>query len=120
MTGPGARGSRKPPFAGRPPLDRPAAASPLKYTRPEGWKELDPRAESIPMAAAFQVGEGDQTAKVTVLRTGGSLLANVNRWRGQLGLNLLDEAQLSKDVRSIQVGNTAAPYVDLTGIAAGK
>jgi hypothetical protein len=124
MTGPGARkAARKAPFADRLPAGEFVAhgARPgLKYTTPKGWKELNPRAESIPMDAAFQISEGDQTAKVTVLRTGGSLLLNVNRWRGQIGLAPTNEAQLAKDTATISIGGVSAPYVDLTGAATGK
>jgi hypothetical protein len=84
----------------------------IHYENPEGWKET-PDSSGL-RRIVFQVGEdGSTQAAITV--AGGSLLANVNRWRNQLHLGPIDEKQLDKDVRQIEVTGTSASYVDLTG-----
>jgi hypothetical protein len=124
MEGPGAdKGKRKPPFMldGHPPVPsvHPAPARSLVYHKPEGWKELNPSSGGIRLEAAFEVTEGGQVARITVLRLGGGgrdLLANVNRWRQlDLGLGPIEEAQLGKIVQTMEVAGTPASFVDLAG-----
>lgn len=103
------------PLPARPSASRPA----LHYDQPAGWQEVPPSSSII--AAAFKVVEGGQTVDVTVTPlsgTAGGLLANVNRWRGQIGAEPVTEAQLARDVSRLEVGGTAAEYVDITGPAA--
>jgi len=62
---------------------------------PDGWRRLD---GSRPMrVATFAVEIGDRTVEIALSRfagqTGG-VLANVNRWRGQLGLDPIGEGDL--------------------------
>jgi hypothetical protein len=87
---------------------------------PESWKEIAPN-PSGGEVQAFQVADGDKTAKVTIAAAGGSLLGNVNRWRTrQLGLAPVDEEQLQKERRDIDVDGKPAYYADLTGETPGK
>lgn len=89
---------------------------PLKYTVPEGWKEL-PSAKS-PAVAALRVSEGGQSAETTVTPfagEGGGLVPNVNRWRGQIGLGPAGEVEIRKEAHPIAVHGVPALYVDLTG-----
>jgi hypothetical protein len=56
------------------------------WTIPSGWKQIDPGAMLL---AKFSITSGDGNADVNVSSLagdGGGVLANVNRWRGQLGL----------------------------------
>lgn len=114
--------------ASPPPPDKPSPpAAPAKppavnYRTPAGWKE---QSDSRPfVVASFQIAEGDRLAEVSItpLRgDGGGLLENVNRWREQIGLARMDEAQLRKDVREIEMAGAKAKYVDLLGPeAAGR
>jgi hypothetical protein len=121
LTGPGsAKTAMKPPPA---PKERPkGAAAPepsLKYTRPEGWVEAPDLAGGfIRMAAAFRATDGGKSAEVTVTPLGGDaggLLPNVNRWRDQVKLGPIDEGQLRKDVRNVEVAGRPASYLDLLG-----
>jgi hypothetical protein len=93
---------------------------PLRYEKPEGWKEApDPSGISLVL---FQIAEGGRSAKVTITALpgdAGGLMKNVNRWRGQIGLGPVDEQQLGKEVHQIEVAGTMAPYVDLRGPEAG-
>lgn len=117
-------GGMTPPFAGGglPPMtdrdlpqarDEPSAAgeTPLKYELPPGWRELGPEGISV---AAFETEGGKVT--VTRLAGGNDLLANVNRWRDQVGLPHVDEKQLGETVQSVTLGDgEKADYVALTG-----
>ncbi len=63
-------------------------------------------------------GPGSSSADITVSvfpgETGG-LVDNLNRWRGQVGLGGLSEAELQKGIQSIDVLGGAATLVDYTG-----
>ncbi|QDV65675.1 hypothetical protein [Crateriforma conspicua] len=64
--------------------------SKLKFERPEGWR--DGRMSMMRMAA-FEAGEDDAKAEITVITAGGDLRSNVARWLGQvIGGQPTDEA----------------------------
>ena len=63
-------------------------------------------------------GAGGATAAVNVSSAngeGGGLAGNVNRWRGQLGLPPLSEADINKLAKAIDVPGGKASLVDLSG-----
>ncbi len=63
------------------PIPTPEAEeSPLKYDRPEGWR--DGRMSMMRMAA-FEVGDQDPPTEITVITAGGDIRSNVKRWLGQ-------------------------------------
>ncbi len=115
---PGGMMAGHPPIGGKmPPAVRgDGGAKPgLKYTTPEGWKEGKQTQFSL---AAFRAGEGGNAADVTVTALPGSaggLLANVNRWRQQLGLAAWTEDQFTKEATSLMVAGNPAAYVDFAG-----
>ncbi len=85
----------------------------LDWTAPAEWKELP----AAPMReAGFEVG-GDPSAQCTLAvfpgDTGGAL-ANVNRWRGQMGLGPIDEAALAALPSRPLLGGDAT-LVELSG-----
>jgi hypothetical protein len=120
LTGTGTGKGRMPPFANARPANRRRQAQenqangrlPFTYRAPEGWKELPGDGISV---VSFEVGEGNQAAKVTVTPAGGDLAANVNRWRDQVGLKPASDEEIKKDNRPIDVGGSPGQYVDLTG-----
>jgi hypothetical protein len=101
------------PFAARqsPTPDLEGGRLPFTFQQPEGWKERPPK-DRISVAA-FQVG--DDAVDVTISPVGGELLANVARWRRQVGLSPVTEEDLRKDCRPIDVAGVSAQYVDVTG-----
>jgi hypothetical protein len=110
-----------PPFARggltNPPPIQPTAAAQVTYTTPDGWS---PGKSGGMRKAAFEVIEGDQKAEITVIdlpRTGhaGDRLANVNRWRGQVGLEPVTAEQLKSAMKAIDVGPLRGDYVELVG-----
>jgi hypothetical protein len=120
----GGKSGKMPPFARRtaPVLERqqPAAAETparprLHYTAPPSWKELPAGGFRV---AAFQIGEGNQKAEVTIIPLGGGagdLLDNVNRWRGQIKLGPITEQELRGASQAIDVGGTPGQFFDISG-----
>jgi len=86
------------------------------WTIPSGWQALPP---SQFLLAEFAItGTSDAKADVNVAEMGGEgggLAANVNRWRGQLGLPAADETDFSKSVSTLDIPGGQATLVDLTG-----
>jgi hypothetical protein len=92
----------------------PAPGAPA-FQAPKGWRPVEDRGV---MLARFEVGEGKHMASATVmtlLGEGGGLVANVNRWRAQIGLDALDEQAVARAVRPIKVDGLPGHGVDLTG-----
>jgi len=83
---------------------------------PAGWQEV-PAAQFL-LAEYSITGAGGAKAEVNVASLsgdGGGLLANVNRWRRQIGLTALDESSLDKLVTSVDVTGGKATLVDMSG-----
>jgi hypothetical protein len=103
--------------AAAPKDDPPGPAKDVTYTMPKGWRA----AESSPFAIAkFQVGPADQAGTVTISAlpgTGGGLAANISRWRNQVGLEPLEEAEVLKTTREMKVDGMRGHVVDMTGPA---
>jgi hypothetical protein len=116
MTGPGGKGMPRPPMAAaHPPV--PAARRPaadFQYDKPAGWQEADTRGSAFAPDAAFTVRGGGQSARVTVFRQAGDLLANVNRWRSlDLKMPALNRAEVERLRQRIEVDGQPADFVDL-------
>lgn len=94
----------------------PSESSKSIWKIPPDWKQIDPGAM---LFAKFSITSGGGNADVNVSSLageGGGLAANVNRWRGQLGLPpVAQEDEFSKMVSSIDVANGKAQVVDLSG-----
>jgi hypothetical protein len=61
-------------------------------------------------------GEAAVDVSVTAFPdSAGGLLANINRWRGQIGLLPVDETGLDKDVSDITIAGHPGSFVDMTG-----
>jgi hypothetical protein len=89
-----------------------AAAAP-QYEVPEGWVAGRTSAFRV---AAFDIRRDGQQAELTVIPLGpasGSLLDNVNRWRGQIGLGTIDQAELDATVKTLTVDGIESSFVEL-------
>jgi hypothetical protein len=87
----------------------------LKYTLPDGWQEKAPTEMRV---ASFGIAENGKNADVSVIPLGGMAggdLANVNRWRGQVGLDSLADADVLKLAEKVAVGDQPADLYDLAG-----
>ena len=91
----------------------------LQYTLPAGWEK---RALTQMRVASFGISQEGRQADVSVIPLAGMAgtdPANVNRWRGQVGLNALPEADISKLAEAVTVGDQPADLYDLAGTAPG-
>jgi hypothetical protein len=84
----------------------------LSFKRPDSWTEAPPKTFGL---ARFIAGEGDKSVEITVSTAGGELLANVNRWRGQVGLPPVKDDELAKIATKIDTLGVKADYVALVG-----
>ena len=83
---------------------------------PAGWQEV-PAAQFL-LAEYSITGANGAKAEVNVAElsgNGGGVLANVNRWRGQIGLDPVDETGLAKLTTAMDVTGGQATFVDMTG-----
>jgi hypothetical protein len=102
------------------PISAEAMASAVSNpSLPAGWKEIP----NPPMLLAKYVipGAGDAKAEVNVSMlngTGGGVLANVTRWRGQLGLAPMSEEDFSKAAQAVDIRGSKGTLVDMTGTEA--
>ncbi len=95
--------------AGKPP-----AASKPSWSVPAGWQEQPPGNLQLARFVAEAQPGGKAEVSVTVLTgEGGGALANVNRWRRQMGLEPVDQAGLAKLTTSLDVDGSPAILVDM-------
>jgi hypothetical protein len=103
-------GPMTPASMGAPASDRPA------WQVPAGWQEV---AGGQFLTAKFVIkGSGSEQAAVNVSNSsgeGGGLPGNVNRWRQQLGLGQLDDAQAAQLATPLDVQGGKAMIIDMTG-----
>jgi hypothetical protein len=83
---------------------------------PANWTETTP---GQMVKKSFSIaGEGGQKAAVSIsvlMGEGGGMLANVNRWRGQLSLPAIAEDGLAKVTEPLEAPGGKATLVDFTG-----
>ena len=94
------------------------ADDPVIWTLPEGWKQ-EPAPKGSLRYATLRVG----TLEGRVARLGresGTVLQNLERFRGEVGLPEPTEADLAKDAKPIEVDGTAGTWIDITGPGGGK
>jgi hypothetical protein len=93
--------------------DRQARGKGLQYKAPDGWKKV-PNDQFSDLK--FSVTDGGRKATVTFNDMDPQeLLGNVNRWREQVGLAPVTEAQARESVRTLELEWGKASYVDVSG-----
>jgi hypothetical protein len=90
---------------------------PITWTAPNGWR-AGPKSEM--RYATFYIGPEDNPLDLSVSTSGGTLLDNVNRWRGQMKLSPLTEAGLAQNAKQIEVEGVKVTLVDMEGTGSGK
>lgn len=94
----------------RPAAARPAESSDIQFEKPAEWAEAPPKQF---ITAAFEVKDGSKQLSITVSRAGGSKVANINRWRGQLGVDPLPADEVAKAVQEFPVGKRKGELVEI-------
>lgn len=95
----------------------------IKYETPQGWQ---PGRVGGLRKAAFSVSDEELgKVEITVIdlprEAGGDRLANVNRWRTQIGLKEIDERELKEILQPIEIGKLKGDYCNLVGVpSAGR
>ena len=87
----------------------------VKWTTPAGWTE---EKGGPARQASFKFGDRDPKLELTVVRLpgdGGGLAANVDRWRGQAGLEPLGEQGLGRSATPMKFVGTDAWLVEAVG-----
>jgi len=91
-------------------------APPITWTTPPGWTSVPPSEMRV---ASFKVaGAGGQTADVSVVPLPGMAggdFANVNRWRGQVGLSAATDGELEASAQNVEAGGQPAALFDIGG-----
>lgn len=87
---------------------------PIAWTVPEGWRQ---NTKPHPVHyATFALATGDKPLEVSVTKLPPqSVLANVNRWRGQLGLPQVSEEDMDKVCKKLEVAGAPAYVMDMIG-----
>ncbi len=87
----------------------------LQYTLPAGWVTKAPTAMRV---ASFGISEAGKQAEVSVIPMSGMAggnLANVNRWRGQVGLAPVSEDAVQNITEKVVIAGQDADLFDIAG-----
>jgi hypothetical protein len=98
-----------------PPASQPSAGEQLTWETPAGWQEQQSQSSQFRLAS-FTVTEGERLAEVVITRFPGDVggvLANINRWRDQIGLAPIDDLS-QQTIERLEVDGHPAGLIDLT------
>ncbi len=77
---------------------------PVHWTKPPSWKEAPPAQMRVAsFSFASKSGEKADISVVRLAGDGGGLLANVNRWRGQIGLGPVTQQELENTAERLTI-----------------
>ena len=89
----------------------PAPKSAMTWDIPKGWEKKPP----APMRVASFAAGNAEVSIVSLPGEAGGVLANINRWRGQLGLPPIAEKDLASATRLVDTAAGRVLVVDFTG-----
>lgn len=95
-----------------PELPPRAPAAKVAWTVPAGWKEV-PTTQQFRLAT-FDAG-GVEVSVTAFPGAAGGVLANVNRWRGQIGLESTDDAGLASLLTTSREGTSDVSLLSMAG-----
>ncbi len=99
-----------PPIPKSAPAGRAGAKLPFRFQTPAGWEQGGGTSMSL---AAFQVQRDGQRIAITFTPAGGDLAANINRWRGQIGLAAQSPQEIQAASRNLTVDGHPVVMADL-------
>lgn len=91
----------------------------LTYTVPAGWTEKAPSTMRVASFGASDNGKSVDISVVPLAGMGGGDFANVNRWRGQVGLAAATDGEISQAAEKVTIAGTSANIYDINGTASG-
>lgn len=114
-------------ISGAPPLNNAAAPAEAdsgepQWNIPSNWKE---KPASMMVLKSFTVSDDGKDAAVSISMFGGDVggvVANINRWRGQLSLPPVSDEEAQKLATPLEVAGGKATLVDMKGtdVKSGK
>lgn len=96
----------------------PQAPLPVPWTVPDGWTEKPASPGGMRVASYGVTTPDGRAVDISVVALGGgagATLANVNRWRDQIGLDPLSEAELPAQRQSVKIGGIESDLFDMVG-----
>jgi hypothetical protein len=97
------------------------SAGPVTWTTPAGWTQVPPSAMRM---GSFKIADaGGKQAEVSIVPLPGMAggdFANVNRWRGQVGLPPASDDVLQNAAETVQAGGQPAQLFDMAGVNAAN
>jgi hypothetical protein len=102
------------PTASGAPAPAPTGKSTLRWKLPEGWTEAESSGMRFATLKAPVNGKLDISVTMLVGTAGGEL-ANVNRWRGQIGLSPVEESQLGPSRKVVKTPAGEVALFDFVG-----
>jgi hypothetical protein len=91
-----------------------ASSKEIEWTVPSGWQEQPP--SSMRVGSFLAKGSNGHNADISVVPLSGDAggdLANINRWRGQINLEPISEAELPQISQSIAPAGRSMLLVDI-------
>ncbi|MEX2115152.1 MAG: hypothetical protein WD845_18305 [Pirellulales bacterium] len=89
----------------------PVALAAITLTAPAGWQQMQPSSSFVAAEFALPRAEGDDAdGRLTISTAGGTVEANIDRWKGQFGAQVKQAPQEEIDVAGMKV-----TLVDLSG-----
>ncbi len=95
-------------------------SSVIRWVAPTDWQALAPGEMRLGNFTVQSVN-GSQ-ARITIIPLpgeGGSDIENLNRWRAQVGLQPVDQAQMTGLTEEVEIASTRTRLFDMTGVPAG-
>lgn len=95
---------------------KPGENPPLTFTQPATWQQ-GPTSD-LRFATFLPAPQTNPKLELTIIKLGkdsGSMLANINRWREQVGLEPLPETDLPKAIKKSTINGAEAILADFTG-----
>lgn len=84
----------------------------IKFTLPAEWKQTPAGTLQI---SRFVAGDPQDPVEISISSAGGDLAANINRWRGQVGLEPIGETEIASALVSTEVFGLKAGQIEIVG-----
>ncbi len=97
--------------------------APITWDLPADWTQIPGnglRYATIKIKSDAEPLELSVTKLPGEAKEAGSVLANVNRWRGQVGLDPIQDADLPKETKTLDVAGVKATLVNMVGKGGGQ
>ena len=88
----------------------------IELSYPVSWKKTEPASRIVEFEIAVPMAEGDEKdGRLTIMGAGGSIEANIDRWKGQFSQEDGSSTSDHTKVDEIEVDGVKVHMVDITG-----